>query len=105
MMTEEDDNKITFNIPYHFCDLAQAQMVTIPGRIKRLAIEIGSLASALPICRESAIFIRHDASRIDVMKVCPCCNDLDVRIVNFFLAVQICNFSRLSLLDHRARRT
>lgn len=70
MITEGNNDEIKFSIPYHFENLAQLPMVTVPGRIKRLAMEVASLASSLPLSQESAIFVRHDSSRIDVMKVC-----------------------------------
>lgn len=60
-----------FNIPYHFRNEASTTMVTIPNRMKRLSMELSSLSSSLPFSRESAIFVRYDENRIDVMKVRP----------------------------------
>lgn len=68
MISEEDPLKV--NVPYSFTMSLSKSMVTIPSRMKRLAREMSNLATSLPISKESAIFVRHDENRIDVLKVC-----------------------------------
>lgn len=71
MITENDDGSgsIQFNVDYRYAKQITSSMVTTPARMKRLAQESASLATSLPLSYESAIFVRCDTDRLDVMKV------------------------------------
>lgn len=69
-MITETEELIEFNVEYHYCDLVlNINPVTTPARMKRLAQEVVSLRSSLPLSYESAILVRCDTDRLDVMKV------------------------------------
>lgn len=70
MITETEEGNIEFNVDYHYCDLVlNINPVTTPVRMKRLAQEVVSLRSSLPLSYESTIFVRCDTDRLDVIKV------------------------------------
>ena len=74
LFTEEDSDtrRITFHTPFHYEALIRnasfALMYSIP-RAHRLAREISSISSSLPLSPSSSVFVRCDIERLDVMKV------------------------------------
>jgi hypothetical protein len=72
-----DSSKIRFVVPFHFERDVRSSMAgggaagqVQSGRLKRLAQEMVSLSSALPLSFSSTVFVRCDTDRLDVMKVC-----------------------------------
>ena len=74
LVTENDDGKLVFNCPYHYASTIRSTMSSgdfgSPARARRLAQEIASLSTSLPLSFSSSVFVRSDESRLDVMKVC-----------------------------------
>ena len=72
-MTEKDDRTLDFNVSYHFSSSLQSAVSNgdpgSPARARRLAQEISSLATSLPLSTSSSVFVRCDEERLDVMKV------------------------------------
>ncbi|CAG0913396.1 unnamed protein product [Notodromas monacha] len=72
---EDEPGKMRFSVPFHFERDATSSMATgaagqvNSGRLKRLAQEMVSLSSALPLSYSSSVFVRTDSDRLDVMKV------------------------------------
>ena len=63
--------KTGFTCPFHY--QAQVEGATAatqdPSRARRLAQEISTLSTSLPISPSSTVFVRCDEERLDVMKV------------------------------------
>lgn len=67
---EEETGGIRFSVPYHYESNVRTNVGrTFSARLKRLAQESVTLSSSLPIAYGSAIFVRSDTDRLDVMKV------------------------------------
>ena len=73
MVTEKDNGKLEMNVSYHFASTLRSAVTSgDPGsaaRARRLAQEISSLASSLPLSYSSSVFVRCDEERLDIMKV------------------------------------
>ena len=73
VVTEGEDGKINFTIPYHFSSSVKSATSsgqrTNAGRARRLAQEIASLSTSLPLSYSSSVFVRCDEERLDIMKV------------------------------------
>merc|ERR1719447_2270827 len=73
IVTEKDDNSIQFNVPYHYANsvrsAAKTADATNAARSRRLAQEVASLSTSLPISYSSTVFLQCDEDRLDVMKV------------------------------------
>lgn len=73
-MLEKDDGKLEFDSGgYHFASSVRSA-ATGGGsggmvRARRLAQEVSSLATSLPLSSSSSVFVRCDKERLDVMKV------------------------------------
>lgn len=73
-MIEKDDGKLEFDSGgYHFASSIRSA-ATGGGsggmvRARRLAQEVSSLATSLPLSSSSSVFVRCDKERLDVMKV------------------------------------
>lgn len=71
---EKDDGKLEFDSGgYHFASSIRSA-ATGGGsggmiRARRLAQEVSSLATSLPLSGSSSVFVRCDKERLDVMKV------------------------------------
>lgn len=62
--------KKIFNIPYHFSNDYENAINNAKGpRVKRLAQELHTLSTSLPLSYGSSIFVRYDAAQMDIMKV------------------------------------
>lgn len=72
-MTEKDDNTLQFNVPYHYANSVRSAVknadATNASRARRLAQEVASLSTSLPISYSSTVFLQCDEERLDVMKV------------------------------------
>ena len=71
-LVEEDENgKLSFVTPFHYQSQVIGATATThnPARSRRLAQEISTLASSLPLSPSSSVFVRCDEERLDVMKV------------------------------------
>ena len=68
---ETDDNHVHFRVPFHYSNRVEgvASSSTSPARARRLAQEVTSLSSSLPLTPSSSVFVRFDENRLDVMKV------------------------------------
>jgi baculoviral IAP repeat-containing protein 6 len=74
MITEDEEGGtgtgIRFTVPYHYESNVRSNWSrTSASRLKRLAQESVTLSCSLPIAYGSAIFVRSDNDRLDVMKV------------------------------------
>ena len=71
-IVEEDENgKLSVLVPFHYENrLKPSQSSTYgPAWARRLAQEVSSLATSLPLSSSSSVFVRCDENRLDVMKV------------------------------------
>lgn len=71
MITENPESGgFKFAVSYHFeFNMRNAGERSHPTRVKRLAQEVVTLSTALPLSYSSSVFVRCDADRLDVMKV------------------------------------
>ncbi|XP_076225750.1 BIR repeat containing ubiquitin-conjugating enzyme isoform X2 [Nomia melanderi] len=71
MITENPESGgFKFAVSYHFeFNMRTAGERSHPTRVKRLAQEVVTLSTALPLSYSSSVFVRCDADRLDVMKV------------------------------------
>ncbi|EDO28085.1 predicted protein, partial [Nematostella vectensis] len=69
----EDGSKLEFVVGYHFASALRSAVSSgdpgSPARARRLAQEISSLSTSLPLSSSSSVFVRCDEDRLDVMKV------------------------------------
>lgn len=73
IVSEEDQDRLEFTLSYHFASTLRSatsngEMGT-PARARRLAQEITSLSTSLPLSSSSSVFVRCDETRLDIMKV------------------------------------
>ena len=72
-LTQEDENgKLSFTCPFHYQSQVEAAVSTMfldASRARRLAQEISTLSTSLPLSPSSSVFVRCDEERLDVMKV------------------------------------
>ena len=73
-----DEAKFRFTVPYHYSSqIISNTTTTTPDRARRLAQEIASLSTSLPLSSSSSVFLCCDEERLDVMKVCTCFSHYD----------------------------
>ena len=64
---------MNITIPYHFSSSVKSATSsgqrTNASRARRLAQEIASLSTSLPLSYSSSVFVRCDDERLDIMKV------------------------------------
>lgn len=59
-----------FTVAYKFESVVRSAGLNChPNRMKRLAQEVTTCKTSLPLTDSSSIFVRHDTDRIDIMKV------------------------------------
>ena len=70
-LEEDEGDTPTFLIPFHYESRLQSSTASVYGaaRGRRLAQEVSSLATSLPLSSSSSVFVRCDEDRLDVMKV------------------------------------
>ena len=56
-------------VSYYFEKEVCSASQSLPSRMKRLAQELATCSTSLPLNESSSIFVRFDTDRIDVMKV------------------------------------
>jgi hypothetical protein len=70
---EEDNDRLEFTLSYHFASTLRSATsngeMGSPARARRLAQEITSLSTSLPLSSSSSVFVRCDETRLDIMKV------------------------------------
>ena len=68
-----EHGKYEFKVPFHYTSEVEASCsrTHAPDRALRLAQEVSSLASSLPLSPSSSVFVRCDEERLDIMKVSP----------------------------------
>ena len=89
-----DEAKFRFTVPYHYSSqIISNTTTTTPDRARRLAQEIASLSTSLPLSSSSSVFLCCDEERLDVMKVCTCFSHV---ITSSSLSSSISSFSSLS---------
>ena len=73
LVIEKDDGTLHFNVPYHYANMvrlaAKSTDIINTTRARRLAQEVASLSTSLPISFSSTVFLQCDEERLDVMKV------------------------------------
>jgi len=75
LISEKEDGTLKFNVPYHYANMVRdvrqkdTDVFNI-NRARRLAQEVASLSTSLPISYSSTVFLRCDEQRLDIMKVC-----------------------------------
>lgn len=77
-MTEEEldeEGKAVFKIPFKYSHQVETSATGThnPIRARRLAQEVSSLSTSLPLSSSSSVFVRCDEERLDVMKVHSLC--------------------------------
>lgn len=72
IVTEDENGQNVLQVPYHYAERlvmsSTAQMSATKAR--RLAQEIATLSTSLPLSPSSSVFVRCDEEQLDVMKVC-----------------------------------
>lgn len=87
IVIEKDDGKLEFEPGgYHFASSVRSTVNTGGSgsmvRARRLAQEVSSLATSLPLSSSSSVFVRCDKERLDVMKVIMnLCQDIHSSVV------------------------
>lgn len=70
---EGEDGKVELLVPFHFAEILRTAVATgdfsYSSRARRLAQEIASLSTSLPLSFSSSVFLRCDENRLDLMKV------------------------------------
>ncbi len=105
MVTEGADGKVNITIPYHFSSSVKSATSsgqrTNAGRARRLAQEIASLSTSLPLSYSSSVFVRCDEERLDIMKVALFRDFIDIYIVYFisFTEVHFVIYSKIYTLS------
>ncbi|XP_022103700.1 LOW QUALITY PROTEIN: baculoviral IAP repeat-containing protein 6-like [Acanthaster planci] len=70
MVGEDEDGKIYLKISHHYAsNIKSYGNVTNASRARRLAQEVVTLSTSLPLSACSSVFVRCDEERLDVMKV------------------------------------
>ena len=71
ILVENEYGTIRFHVPYHFQSRVQSATSSAQNaaRSRRLAQEVASLSTSLPLSQSSSVFVRCDEERLDVMKV------------------------------------
>jgi len=73
IVIENEDGTIKFNIPFQYANAVRTAAKnsdnTNAARARRLAQEIASLSTSLPLSYSSTVFLQCDEERLDVMKV------------------------------------
>lgn len=70
MIEELPEGGYKFVVSHHFESNARsAGEQSHPLRVKRLAQEVSTLSSSLPLSYSSTVFVRSDTDRLDIMKV------------------------------------
>ena len=68
-----DDGKVEFLVPFYFAEKLRTAVASgdfsYSSRARRLAQEIASLSTSLPLSFSSSVFLRCDENRLDLMKV------------------------------------
>lgn len=77
IVAEDENGQNVLHVPYHYGErvvtTSSAQMSATKAR--RLAQEIATLSTSLPLSPSSSVFVRCDEEQLDVMKVCTFEND------------------------------
>ena len=71
-IAEEGENgKYEFKIPFHYAHRIETSSTAThaPGRALRLAQEVSSLSTSLPLSPVSSVVVCCDEERLDIMKV------------------------------------
>ena len=76
ILEESEYGTIRFHIPYHFQSRVQSATSSAQNaaRSRRLAQEVATLSTSLPLSPSSSVFVRCDEERLDVMKVLGQCH-------------------------------
>jgi baculoviral IAP repeat-containing protein 6 len=71
ILEESEYGTIRFHVPYHFQSRVQSATSSAQNaaRSRRLAQEVATLSTSLPLSQSSSVFVRCDEERLDVMKV------------------------------------
>ena len=67
-LVTETNGTVSFTHPFYWSSRVQTN-INNPKRARRLAQEISTLATSLPLSTSSSVFVRVDEDRLDVMKV------------------------------------
>lgn len=65
----DETSKVVFRLPYHYSQRIESVPAVNSARSRRLAQEVTSLSTSLPLSSTSAVFVRCDENRMDIMKV------------------------------------
>jgi baculoviral IAP repeat-containing protein 6 len=65
----DENSKVIFKVTHYYSNKVEGIPILNPARSRRLAQEITSLASSLPLSTSSSVFVRCDEERMDLMKV------------------------------------
>lgn len=70
-MEENEYGTVRFHVPFHFQSRVQSATSSTQNaaRSRRLAQEVATLSTSLPLSLSSSVFVRCDEERLDVMKV------------------------------------
>ena len=72
LLEEDDSGHVRFLVPFHYESRVQSAASSAShgaARARRLAQEVTTLATSLPLSPSSSVFVRCDEERLDIMKV------------------------------------
>ncbi|XP_065681736.1 uncharacterized protein LOC100214758 isoform X1 [Hydra vulgaris] len=74
IVTEKEDGTLQFNVPFYYASTVRSTVSATndswnSSRARRLAQEVATLSTSLPLSYSSTVFLRCDNERLDVMKV------------------------------------
>ena len=83
ILEESEYGTIRFEVPFHFHSRVQSATSSTQNaaRSRRLAQEVATLSTSLPLSPSSSVFVRCDEERLDVMKVSIAWPVVDVKLV------------------------
>lgn len=72
LLEEDEDGQIKFLSPFHYESRVQSSTASShsAARARRLAQEVVTLSTSLPLSPSSSVFVCCDEERLDIMKVC-----------------------------------
>lgn len=89
IVTEDENGHNVLHVPYHFADrlVGTSSPQMSAAKARRLAQEIATLSTSLPLSPSSSVFVRCDEEQLDVMKV-SASNKINLMLI-FYTHIQV----------------
>lgn len=84
IVTEDENGQNVVHVPYYYADrlVASSSVQMSATKARRLAQEIATLSTSLPLSPSSSVFVKCDEEQLDVMKVGAFKSDHILRLLN-----------------------